>query len=369
MSDEDRVITPDSVNPPQRAMPCATCDAAPGQECVGADDVHPKRATAYRDAMEMTLKDQNRLWANLAEMEEQKANRPRYEDADLDAMSARVAATRGGWEVRVFGGDFVVTHSGGADVAHVGYDDEASAKARAEFIAAAREHMPQLIAELADHRQVRREIHDAMVGIDPAQAEEPTPTAEFIRGLAAERESARRGQVDQLRAELEEARENGADEFRDRAIKAVEQWDPIDWVLAGAHGRGEVARALRTMTATPDQCGAGWSPRGADRPYVCTRPAGHREEYHRSREGGLWLSDNTKPAAGSPDSDLERAKAVAEHWRAAAMAWDPPQPTIAHPLNLVLSALNGETAPEQLGMTEDDMDAARARIAEEAPDA
>lgn len=50
---------------------------------------------------------------------------------------------------------------------------------------------------------------------------------------------------------------------------------------------------------------------------------------------------------------LATARWVAEHWRAAAMGWDPPAPMIAHPLSMVLAALDGVTDPAHLGIEED----------------
>ncbi|GAA1766016.1 DUF433 domain-containing protein [Streptomonospora arabica] len=52
---------------------------------------------------------------------------------------------------------------------------------------------------------------------------------------------------------------------------------------------------------------------------------------------------------------LQRTQAVAEHWRAAAVTWPEPMNTAAHPLNLVLDAARGETDPQMLGMSADDL--------------
>jgi hypothetical protein len=71
---------------------------------------------------------------------------------------------------------------------------------------------------------------------------------------------------------------------------------------------------------------------------------------------------------GPSDADrVAAARFVARHWRDAATGWgDDPFPgrVTAHPLSLVLSALDGETDPAQLGLDEDVHDSFRAAVAE-----
>lgn len=58
------------------------------------------------------------------------------------------------------------------------------------------------------------------------------------------------------------------------------------------------------------------------------------------------------------------ARIVAEHWKAGYMAMidkDSRYGIGTHPLSLVISALDGETDPEQLGIPEDHPDAQRIR--------
>ncbi|QBI53452.1 hypothetical protein [Streptomonospora litoralis] len=47
---------------------------------------------------------------------------------------------------------------------------------------------------------------------------------------------------------------------------------------------------------------------------------------------------------------LAAAVFTAEHWRSHAVTWPHPSRTAAHPLNMVLAALSGETDPNQLGI-------------------
>lgn len=57
---------------------------------------------------------------------------------------------------------------------------------------------------------------------------------------------------------------------------------------------------------------------------------------------------------------LAAAEFVAEHWRAALVEWD--SSGRAHPLCCVLAALDGETDPAELGLTEDVHDDFRAAL-------
>lgn len=63
---------------------------------------------------------------------------------------------------------------------------------------------------------------------------------------------------------------------------------------------------------------------------------------------------------------VARARFVAEHWRDAALAWrdegvdSTVTSAVAHPLNMVLNALDGETDPAELGLTPDAHEAFRA---------
>lgn len=55
-----------------------------------------------------------------------------------------------------------------------------------------------------------------------------------------------------------------------------------------------------------------------------------------------------------PLETIVRARIVADHWRESVLAWgEQPMPgrLAAHPLCLVLAALDGETDPQMLGIT------------------
>lgn len=61
---------------------------------------------------------------------------------------------------------------------------------------------------------------------------------------------------------------------------------------------------------------------------------------------------------------VRAARFVAEHWRDAFMALDGPARVGCHPLAMVLAALDGETDPVQLGISEDQHAAFRAVLRE-----
>lgn len=78
------------------------------------------------------------------------------------------------------------------------------------------------------------------------------------------------------------------------------------------------------------------------------------------RCAGTWLRSSPPPQPPFPgtgdDQRVNIARIVADHWRNAAMAHADddmiPFRVMAHPLCMVLSALDGETDPNQLGVSE-----------------
>lgn len=73
-------------------------------------------------------------------------------------------------------------------------------------------------------------------------------------------------------------------------------------------------------------------------------------------EDGYWaIVESMADAVLSLADEVEKlhtARRVAEHWCSAIMAWDDGK-WAAHPLCMVLAALDGETDPAQLGMSAD----------------
>lgn len=74
------------------------------------------------------------------------------------------------------------------------------------------------------------------------------------------------------------------------------------------------------------------------------------------RDDAEHVAARVRAALAADNQDLRdriaTAQFVAEHWRAAAMQWNPPEPSVSHPLCMVLSALDGQTDPHQLGIEE-----------------
>lgn len=54
---------------------------------------------------------------------------------------------------------------------------------------------------------------------------------------------------------------------------------------------------------------------------------------------------------------VDATRIVTDHWRRACLDGSPDLRWTAHPLCMVLAALNGETAPEEVGVAEDSADA------------
>lgn len=83
----------------------------------------------------------------------------------------------------------------------------------------------------------------------------------------------------------------------------------------------------------------------------------------------LALADKDKPrthCGTCGDLRLAVARFTAEHWQKAAMAttpWD----SACHPLAMVLHALDGETEPENLGITRDQHEALNRIVAQHTP--